>query len=157
MNILKESNTKKIDKKRIRNEFLSQLRGEEDKHEEFIDEVSAIRQATRETGENHGERISKSIPCESEFTLRSAVPELARSKSSKQPKISGSFIKTLRRKIGEVVSKFLIHERLPFQLSSSPWLYNLIQVSIEVRKGVKLRTPYEVLDVYLESNLQRVL
>ncbi|MBA0869701.1 hypothetical protein Goshw_001989 [Gossypium schwendimanii] len=49
MNILKESNTKKIDKKRIRNEFLSQLRGEEDKHEEFIDEVSAIRQATRES------------------------------------------------------------------------------------------------------------
>ncbi|MBA0628652.1 hypothetical protein Godav_023337 [Gossypium davidsonii] len=49
INILKESNTKKIDKKRITNEFLYQLRGEEDKHEEFIDEVSAIRQATRES------------------------------------------------------------------------------------------------------------
>ncbi|MBA0605449.1 hypothetical protein Godav_018027 [Gossypium davidsonii] len=45
-NILKESNTKKIDKKRT-NEFFSQLKGREDKHEGFIDEVS-VRQATRE-------------------------------------------------------------------------------------------------------------
>ncbi|KAG8486129.1 hypothetical protein CXB51_019483 [Gossypium anomalum] len=93
---------------------------DEDEHEEFIDEVSAIRQATREsiqsqhewhrreefrqsTGgwnniyeegrsshgsarEYHRERTSKSIPSESEFTLRGAIPELARSKSSKQPK-----------------------------------------------------------------------
>ncbi|PPD71369.1 hypothetical protein GOBAR_DD31751 [Gossypium barbadense] len=49
MNILKESNTKKIDKKRRKDEFLYQLREEEDEHEEFIDEVSAIRQATRES------------------------------------------------------------------------------------------------------------
>ncbi|MFQ6624397.1 hypothetical protein Gotur_003771 [Gossypium turneri] len=49
MNILKESNTKKIDKKRRTDEFLSQLKGEVDEHEEFIDEVSAIRQATRES------------------------------------------------------------------------------------------------------------
>ncbi|KAG8477998.1 hypothetical protein CXB51_027405 [Gossypium anomalum] len=84
MNILKESNTKKIDRKRRKDEFLSQLREEEDEHEEFIDEVSAIRQATRER--------------------------------------------------------------------SSPWLYNLIQVSTEVGQGVKLPTPYEVSDVYLESD-----
>ncbi|XP_040938060.1 uncharacterized protein [Gossypium hirsutum] len=49
MNILKESKTKKIDKKRRKDEFLSQLREDEDEHEEFIDEVSAIRQATRES------------------------------------------------------------------------------------------------------------
>ncbi|PPS03261.1 hypothetical protein GOBAR_AA17391 [Gossypium barbadense] len=121
--ILKESNTKKIDKKRRKDEFLSQLREEEeekDEHEEFIDEVSAIRQATREsirsqhewhrreefrrstsgwnniyeegqsshgsTREYHRERTSKSIPSESEFTLRGAIPELVRSKSSNQPK-----------------------------------------------------------------------
>ncbi|MBA0875182.1 hypothetical protein Goshw_027558 [Gossypium schwendimanii] len=53
MNILKESNTKKIDKKWRIGEFLSQLKGEEDEHEEFIDEVSAIRQATRETRKYH--------------------------------------------------------------------------------------------------------
>ncbi|MBA0858887.1 hypothetical protein Goshw_001476, partial [Gossypium schwendimanii] len=33
------------------------------------------------TGEYHGERKSKSIPSESEFTLREAIPELAKSKS----------------------------------------------------------------------------
>ncbi|MFQ6628745.1 hypothetical protein Gotur_006837 [Gossypium turneri] len=160
MNILKENNAKKIDKKWRTNELLSQLRGKEDEHEEFIDEVSSIRQATRESiqsqhgwhrreefrrstsswsniyekgrsshgsaVEYHGERKSKSIPSESKFTLRGAIPELARSKSSKQPKISDSFFKTLRRKIGEAVSKVLIFEQLPFQLASSPWLYNLI-------------------------------
>ncbi|MFQ6626460.1 hypothetical protein Gotur_005794 [Gossypium turneri] len=144
MNIMKESNTKKIDKKRRTDEFLTQLKREEDEHEEFIDEVSTIRQATRETREYHGERTSKSIPSDSEFTLRRAIHELARSKSSKQPKINDSFLKALCMKIGEVVSKFLIYQRLPFQLASFPWLYNLIQVSIEVGQGVKLPTPYEV-------------
>nr|KJB14863.1 hypothetical protein B456_002G146900 [Gossypium raimondii] len=139
MNLLKEGNTKKVDKKRRKDEFLSQLREEEDEHEEFIDEVSAIRQATREsiqsqhewhrreefrrsTGawdniyeegrssqglarEYHRERTSKSIPSESEFTLRGAIPELVRSKSSKQPKVNGSFLKSFRRKIGEAEFK----------------------------------------------------
>ncbi|KAK5774996.1 hypothetical protein PVK06_042862 [Gossypium arboreum] len=158
MNVLKESNTKKIDKKRRKYDFLSQLREEEDEHEEFIDEISAIRQATREsiqlqhewhrreefrrsTGgwdniyEKRRSSQGSSIPIESEFTLRGAIPELVRS---------------------EAASKFLIYERLPFQLASSPWLYNLIQVSTEVRQGVKLPTPYEVSDVYLESEYQRV-
>ncbi|PPS18882.1 hypothetical protein GOBAR_AA01686 [Gossypium barbadense] len=178
MNILKENKTKKIDKKRRKDEFLSQLREDQDQHEEFIDEVFAIRQATREsiqsqhewhrreefrqsTGgwnniyeegrsshgsakEYHRERTSKSIPSESEFTLRGAILELVRSKSSKQAKVNDSFLKSFRRKIGEAVFKFLIYERLPFQLASSPWLYNLIQESTEVGQGVKLPTPYEV-------------
>ncbi|MBA0769874.1 hypothetical protein Gotri_018565 [Gossypium trilobum] len=42
------------------------------------------------------------------------------------------------------------------QVTSSPRLYNLIQVSIEVRQDVKLPTPYKVSDVYLESEHQRV-
>ncbi|MBA0848087.1 hypothetical protein Goshw_028140 [Gossypium schwendimanii] len=66
-NILKESNTKKIVKKRT-NEFLSQLKGGEDKHEGFIDEVS-VRQATRENIEYYGERTNKSIQSESKFTF----------------------------------------------------------------------------------------
>ncbi|MFQ6666298.1 hypothetical protein Gotur_032699 [Gossypium turneri] len=49
MNVLKESNTKKIDKERRKDEFLSQLIEEDDEHEGFIDEVSAIRQANRES------------------------------------------------------------------------------------------------------------
>ncbi|KAG8498407.1 hypothetical protein CXB51_006965 [Gossypium anomalum] len=42
------------------------------------------------------------------------------------------------------------------QLANSQWLYNLIQVSTEVGQGVKLPTPYEVSDVYLELEYQRV-
>ncbi|KAG8480705.1 hypothetical protein CXB51_025416 [Gossypium anomalum] len=159
MNILKESNTEKIDKKRRKDEFLSQLIEEEDEHEEFIDEDNIYEEGRSSHGsarEYHRERTSKSIPSESEFTLRGAIPELVRSKSSKQPKVNNSFLKSFRRKIGEAVSKFLIYERLPFQLASSPWLYNLIQVSAEVGQGVKLPTPYEVSDVYLESEYQRV-
>ncbi|PPD74677.1 hypothetical protein GOBAR_DD28396 [Gossypium barbadense] len=143
MNILKESNTKKIDKKRITNEFLSQLRGEEDKHEEFIDEVSAIRKETRETRENHGERTSKSIPYESEFTLRGAIPELARSKSSKQPKISGSFIKTLGRKIG-----YFLNPQFQFGVEHSK------NVLIETLEGT--RSVIERLEPSLDTQVRMV-
>ncbi|XP_040964551.1 uncharacterized protein [Gossypium hirsutum] len=93
MNMLKEGNTKEIDKKRRKDEFLSQLREEEDEHEEFIDEVSAIRQATRE-----------SIQSQHEW-----------------------------------------HRREEFR-----------RMSTEVGQCVKLPTPYEVSDVYLESEYQRV-
>ncbi|XP_017618198.1 uncharacterized protein LOC108462809 [Gossypium arboreum] len=138
MNILKESKTKKIDKKRRKDEFLSQLREDEDEHEairseEFRRSTGGWNNIYEEGRSSHGsareyhrERTSKSIPSESKFTLRGAIPELARSKSSKQPKQA---------------------------------LYGcitLIQVSIEVGQGVKLPTPYEISDVYLESEYQRV-
>ncbi|KAE8654943.1 hypothetical protein F3Y22_tig00117034pilonHSYRG00271 [Hibiscus syriacus] len=58
--------------------------------------------------------------------------------------------------MGEAVSKFIIYDRLPFRLASSPWLYNLIQVSMEVGKGIKLPTPYEISDVYLTSEYEQV-
>ncbi|XP_039003761.1 uncharacterized protein LOC120130623 [Hibiscus syriacus] len=58
--------------------------------------------------------------------------------------------------MGEAVSKFIIYDRLPFRLASSPWLYNLIQVAIEVGKGVKLPTPYEISYVYLTSEYEQV-
>ncbi|KAG8493304.1 hypothetical protein CXB51_010855 [Gossypium anomalum] len=93
MNILKESKIKKIDKKRRKDEFLSQLREDEDEHEEFIDEVSAIRQATRES----------------------------------------------------IQSQYEWHRREEFGRSTG-----------EVGQGVKLPTPYEISDVYLKSEYQRV-
>ncbi|KAL4386785.1 hypothetical protein GQ457_09G024120 [Hibiscus cannabinus] len=160
MKLLQEAKDKKLDKRRRTDEFLTQLRGEED--DEFFDDVSAMRQATREKGRSsshgsvRGHRGERSIPSESEFNLRGAIPELVKSKSLRQPKVSESILKTLRKKMGEAVSKFLIYERLPFQLANSPWLYNLIQVSMEVGKGVKLPTPYEVSDVYLASEYEQV-
>ncbi|KAK9006807.1 hypothetical protein V6N11_019138 [Hibiscus sabdariffa] len=67
------------------------------------------------------------IPSESEFNLRGVVPELVKSKSLRQPKVT-----------------------------NSPRLYNLIQVSMKVGKYVKLPTPYEVSDVYLASKYEQV-
>ncbi|KAE8680600.1 hypothetical protein F3Y22_tig00111377pilonHSYRG00029 [Hibiscus syriacus] len=91
-----------------------------------------------------------------DFSLRGTIPELVKSKRSRQPKVSESILKILRKKMGETVSKFIIYDRLPFRLASSPWLYNLIQVSMEVGKGVKLPTPYEISYVYLTSEYEQV-
>ncbi|PPD84906.1 hypothetical protein GOBAR_DD18152 [Gossypium barbadense] len=132
MNVLKESNTKKIDKKRRKDEFLSQLTEEEDEHEGFIDEVSAIRQATRESIQSQHEWHRRE-----EFRRSTGgwdnIYEEGRSSHG-----------SAREHNRERTSK-----SIP---ASSPWLYNLIQVATEVGQGVKLPTPYEVSDVYLESD-----
>ncbi|KAK9011857.1 hypothetical protein V6N11_039934 [Hibiscus sabdariffa] len=116
MKLLQEAKEKKLDKRRRTDEFLTQIRGEED--DEFFDDVSAMRQATRESiqsqhewhrreefrrstggwgnvyeegrssshGSVRGHRGERSIPSESEFNLRRAIPELVKSKSLRQPK-----------------------------------------------------------------------
>ena len=63
---------------------------------------------------------------------------------------------TLRKKLGKAISKFLIYDQLPFHLAKSPWFENLITVAAEVGPHVKLPTPYEVSDVYLESEYDKV-
>ncbi|XVF11751.1 hypothetical protein REPUB_Repub08aG0054800 [Reevesia pubescens] len=190
MNLLKESKSNKLDQKKRKDEFLSQLNGDDCDYEGFIDEDAIMRKATREslqsqhewhrrqefrqrTGDwsntyeegrsSHDsiagyfeERTKKSTPSESEFSLRGGILELVRSKSSKQPKITGDFMNTLRRKIGATVAKFLIYDGLLFQLANSPWLHNLIYVAVEVGQHVKLPTPYEISYVYLESEFQQV-
>ncbi|KAK8716385.1 hypothetical protein V6N13_043696 [Hibiscus sabdariffa] len=117
MKLLQEAKEKKLDKRRRTDEFLTQIRGEED--DEFFDDVSAMRQATRESiqsqhewhrreefrrstggwgnvyeegrssshGSVRGHRGERSIPSESEFNLRRAIPELVKSKSLRQPKV----------------------------------------------------------------------
>ncbi|XP_040957906.1 uncharacterized protein [Gossypium hirsutum] len=125
MNVLKESNTKKIDKKRRKDEFLSQLTEEEDEHEGFIDEVSAIRQATRE-----------SIQSQHEWHRRE---EFRRSTGGWD-----NIYEEGRSSHGSA------REHNRERTSKS------IPVATEVGQGVKLPTPYEVSDVYLESEYQRV-
>ncbi|KAK8584428.1 hypothetical protein V6N12_068672 [Hibiscus sabdariffa] len=98
--------------------------GEED--DEFFDDVSAMRQATRESiqsqhewhrreefrrstggwgnvyeegrssshGSVRGHRGERSIPNESEFNLRIAIPELVKSKSLRQPKVDVSRVRS---------------------------------------------------------------
>ena len=90
------------------------------------------------------------------FTLRSIDMNLVRSRSVKQPKVSGGMMKTLRKKFGEAVSKFIIYEHLPMSLSDSPWLHNLIIAFVEVCKGVKFPTPYEISSVYLEFEYKNI-
>ncbi|KAE8667534.1 hypothetical protein F3Y22_tig00112402pilonHSYRG00320 [Hibiscus syriacus] len=84
MKLLKEAKEMKMDKKRRTDEFLSQLREEED---EFVDDVSAMRQATQEKGRSSSlgsrGRYREEI---SEFSLRGTIPELVKSKSSRKPK-----------------------------------------------------------------------
>ncbi|XP_040948587.1 uncharacterized protein [Gossypium hirsutum] len=125
MNVLKESNTKKIDKKRRKDEFLSQLIEEEDEHEGFIDEVSAIRQATRESIQSQHEWHRRE-----EFRRSTGgwdnIYEEGRSSHG-----------SAREHNRERTSKSIL-------------------VATEVGQGVKLPTPYEVSDVYLESEYQRV-
>ena len=65
-------------------------------------------------------------------------------------------MKTLRKKLGEVVSKFIIYERLPMNLANSPWLHNLIVAATEVGPSVKGPTPYEIFDVYLEPEYKDI-
>ncbi|XVF21047.1 hypothetical protein REPUB_Repub12eG0056600 [Reevesia pubescens] len=49
MNLLKESKSKKIDQKKRKDEFLSQLKGDDCDYERFIDENAAMRKATQES------------------------------------------------------------------------------------------------------------
>ncbi|XP_057426180.1 uncharacterized protein LOC130719580 [Lotus japonicus] len=86
-----------------------------------------------------------------EHRLRSVDVDLARSKSMKQPKIKGGMMKTLRKKLGEAMSKLIIYERLPMNLSNSPWLHNLLTATADLGPGIIYPTPYEISEVYLEN------
>jgi hypothetical protein len=72
----------------------------------------------------------------------------------KQPKINKGVLNTWRKRIGEAVSKIIIYERLPMNLSNSHWLHNLIYEASEVGKA-KLPTPYEISNVYLEAEYKK--
>ncbi|KAF7834737.1 hypothetical protein G2W53_009596 [Senna tora] len=81
--------------------------------------------------------------------------DLVQSRSTNQPKMASDLMKTLRKKLGEVVSKLIIYERLPMNLAISPWLHNLINATAaEIGTRVKFPTPYKISDVYLESEFQ---
>ena len=47
-----------------------------------------------------------------------------------------------------------MYDHLPMQLVNSPWLHNLLTVATEIGPGVKYPTPYEISEVYLESEFQ---
>ncbi|CAL5208766.1 unnamed protein product [Lathyrus oleraceus] len=90
------------------------------------------------------------------FSLKSTNIDLVRSQNMEQPRAGKGFLKTWRKRLGEVVSKFIIYECLPMNLSNSPWLHNLIYAAFEVGKA-KCATPYEVSNVYLEAEYKEML
>lgn len=175
--LLKENKNKKRDFRRRKEEFLTNIRGEEeDEIEGFLDDDIAIRRATEESLHSQsqwedrqrfrqqtgrldsiyegggmssvGGRGAPHQRQESdlEHRLRSVDVDLTRSKSMKQPKIKGGgVLKTLRKKLGEAVSKLIIYERLPMNLSNSPWLHNLLTAAADLGPGIKYPTPYEKL------------
>lgn len=184
--LLKENKNKKRDFRRRKEEFLTNIRGEEeDEIEGFLDDDIAIRRATEESLHSQsqwedrqrfrqqtgrldsiyegggmssvGGRGAPRQRQESdlEHRLRSVDVDLTRSKSMKQPKIKGGgVLKTLRKKLGEAVSKLIIYERLPMNLSNSPWLHNLLTAAADLGPGIKYPTPYEISSVYLENEFK---
>ncbi|KAK8568926.1 hypothetical protein V6N12_007460 [Hibiscus sabdariffa] len=69
---------------------------------------------------------------------------LERSKSSKQPKLTTSFLKNAKAKMGKAISKLILHEVLPARIAESPFLLHVLQVAAEIGKPVKGPSTYEV-------------
>ncbi|KAL2321410.1 hypothetical protein Fmac_030379 [Flemingia macrophylla] len=169
MKLLKDKKEKKFDSKKRKEEFQSRLRGDdgEDSDEEITistqqsirsqhewEDRQRFRQQTRgasniyESGGSSRPNVSSTSREDINFALRSTNVDLVRSRSVKQAKISGGLMKTLKKKLGEAVSKFIIYERLPMNISNSPWLHNLIVAAAEVGPSVKFEHGS---DVYQET------
>ncbi|KAK9032046.1 hypothetical protein V6N11_056330 [Hibiscus sabdariffa] len=83
-------------------------------------------------------------------------PVLERSKSSKQPKLTTSFLKNAKAKLGRAISKLILHEALPARIAESPFLPPVLQVAAEIGKSVKGPSAYEVTGVYLDEEYKEI-
>ncbi|XP_058781701.1 uncharacterized protein LOC131655917 [Vicia villosa] len=185
MKLLHDSKAKRNDSKRRKEEFEERLRGDDEDKDEDVNTLvdDQLRYATQESLRSHREwenmqqfrretRASKNVfehggssrasvsggerLEDISFSLRSTNIDLVRSKSMKQPRAGKGFLKTWRKRLGEVVSKFIIYKRFPMNLSNSPWFHNLIYTASEVGKA-KCPTPYEISNVYLEAEYKEML
>ncbi|KAG8473432.1 hypothetical protein CXB51_035628 [Gossypium anomalum] len=87
--------------------------------------------------------------------LTNMDPVLERSKSWKQPKLTTSFLKNEKEKLGKAMSKLILHEALPARIVESPFLQPVLQVAAEVGKSVRGPSAYEVTGVYLEEDIRK--
>ncbi|XP_016684053.1 uncharacterized protein [Gossypium hirsutum] len=83
-------------------------------------------------------------------------PVLERSKSSKQSKLSLSFLESAKAKLGKAMSKLILHEALPVRITESPFLQHVLQVTAEVENLVRGPSAYEVTGVYLEDEYKEI-
>ncbi|KAK9008369.1 hypothetical protein V6N11_075267 [Hibiscus sabdariffa] len=81
---------------------------------------------------------------------------LERSKSLKQPKLTTSFFKNDKAKLGRAISKLILHEALPARIAESPFLPPVLQVAAEIGKSVKGPSAYEVTGVYLDEEYKEI-
>ncbi|MBA0777427.1 hypothetical protein Gotri_005447 [Gossypium trilobum] len=79
-----------------------------------------------------------------------------RSKSSKQPKLTTSFLKNAKAKLGKAMSKLILHEALSARIAESPFLQPVLQVAAEVGKSIRGPSAYEVTGVYLEEEYNEI-
>ncbi|WJX24656.1 hypothetical protein P8452_13740 [Trifolium repens] len=88
--------------------------------------------------------------------MRAVDVDLQRSKSMKQTKVNVGVLKNARQRLAKALSKLIIHERLPINLATSPWLHNLLQEAAKIGPGVKCPSPYEISEIYLnEESMDR--
>ncbi|KAK8499857.1 hypothetical protein V6N12_072560 [Hibiscus sabdariffa] len=88
--------------------------------------------------------------------LANMDPVLERSKSLKQPKLTTSFLKNAKAKLGRAISKLILHEALPARIAESPFLPPVLQVAAEIGKSVKGPSAYEVTGVYLDEEYTEI-
>ncbi|WJX40234.1 hypothetical protein P8452_27732 [Trifolium repens] len=148
MKLLLDKNTKGNDSRKRKEEFVSRLRGDNSAHDEDLEEEEAIIQATHESMMSHrqwqdgqkfpGSGIGNSSGAgasaasfgyqrrDLDQRMRDVDVDLERSKSMKQTKVNVGVLKNARQKLAKALSKLIIHERLPINLATSPWLHNLL-------------------------------
>lgn len=103
-------------------------------------------QSVRETGGSGRNWIKPNAP---EARLRVMDVELQKSKSTKQRKISTMNLQQLKERLGRAVSKFILYNRIPFNAVDSEYTQPMLDVAAEVGPGVKGPSAYEVSEVYL--------
>ena len=70
--------------------------------------------------------------------------DLHRTKGNKQSKLSSRFLKEAKKKLGRVVSQFVLFTPVPTNVVNSEWREPMLDTAREVGRGSKLPTSYEV-------------
>ncbi|WJX28175.1 hypothetical protein P8452_16927 [Trifolium repens] len=161
MKLILDNKAKKNDSRKRKEEFVSRLRGDCSAHNEDLEEEEDIRQATHESMVSHkrwqdgqrfpGSGIGSSRGASSlgyqrrdlDQRMRNVDVDLERSKSMKQTKVNVGVLKNARQKLAKALSKLIIHERLPINLATSPWLHNLLREAAKLGPGYFLNPQFQ--------------
>ncbi|WJX63160.1 hypothetical protein P8452_48080 [Trifolium repens] len=161
MKLILDNKAKKNDSRKRKEEFVSRLRGDCSAHDEDLEEEEDIRQATHESMVSHkrwqdgqrfpGSGIGSSRGASSlgyqrrdlDQRMRNVDVDLERSKSMKQTKVNVGVLKNARQKLAKALSKLIIHERLPINLATSPWLHNLLREAAKLGPGYFLNPQFQ--------------